>query len=228
MGSEPGSGNTGGRTRWLQCVPEHLREHPAFACVEDVPGLPRVLLIGDSISIGYTDPVRRRLAGKANVHRPPCNCAHTGVGMAQLDDWLQPEPWDVIHFNWGLHDIKHVKAGGGLDVSGEQIHSPEPYRDNLNALVPRLQATGARLIWCATTPVPEGAAGRLPEDGAKYNAVALDVMEANGVAVHDLYAAVLPELEKHQMPQNVHFTEEGSEFLGSRVAEAILKALENG
>jgi hypothetical protein len=36
--------------------------------------LPDVLLLGDSISIGYTLPTRRRLAGLANVYRPPVNC----------------------------------------------------------------------------------------------------------------------------------------------------------
>src|SRR5512137_2492523 len=50
--------------------PPTLANEPAFAPVSDDPKLPRVLLIGDSISIGYTLPVRKLLAGKANVHRP--------------------------------------------------------------------------------------------------------------------------------------------------------------
>ena len=45
------------------------RPNPAMAKVEDVPGLPRVLLIGDSISIGYTVPVRQMLQG-AEPGRP--------------------------------------------------------------------------------------------------------------------------------------------------------------
>lgn len=47
--------------------------NPAYREIKDAPGLPRVLLIGDSISIGYTEPVRMELAGKANVHRIPTN-----------------------------------------------------------------------------------------------------------------------------------------------------------
>jgi hypothetical protein len=35
------------------------------------PKLPRVLLIGDSISKGYTPEVQKLLAGKANVHFSP-------------------------------------------------------------------------------------------------------------------------------------------------------------
>ena len=51
--------------------------NPAYAAVKDDPTLPRVLLIGDSISIGYTVPTREKLKGKANVHRPGTNCGPT-------------------------------------------------------------------------------------------------------------------------------------------------------
>src|SRR5262249_4795155 len=79
---------------------------PAFAPVKDDPALPRVLLIGDSISIGYTVPARKLLQGKANVHRIPENGGPTSNGSAKLDKWLGDGKWDVIHFNWGLHDLK--------------------------------------------------------------------------------------------------------------------------
>src|SRR5262245_45995913 len=79
-------------------------QSPAFASVTEQPGLPRVLLIGDSISIGYTVTVRRELAGKANVLRIPENGADTANGLKKIDAWLGESKWDVIHFNWGLHD----------------------------------------------------------------------------------------------------------------------------
>jgi len=82
--------------------------NPAFTKIEDVPGLPRVLLIGDSISIGYTVPVRDLLKGKANVHRIPVNGGPTLNGLKHLDAWLGTSRWDVIHFNWGLHDLKYI------------------------------------------------------------------------------------------------------------------------
>src|SRR5712692_6887545 len=82
-----------------------------MADVPDVPGLPRVLLIGDSISIGYTVPTRHLLTGKANVHRIPANGGPTTNGLANLDAWLGHGKWDVIHFNWGLHDLKTGEGG---------------------------------------------------------------------------------------------------------------------
>lgn len=84
---------------------EKSAPHPSLAPVEDVAKLPRVLLIGDSISMGYTVPVRKLLEGKANVHRIPTNGGPTSKGIAinNLNACVTPElgtlqkPQDV-HF----------------------------------------------------------------------------------------------------------------------------------
>ena len=198
-----------------------------FAPVEDKPGLPRVLLIGDSISIGYTVPTRKALEGKANVHRPNTNCGPTTRGLQAIDQWLGDGKWDVIHFNWGLHDLKYISAKGGLtDVDkGKQQVPIGQYEANLEKLVLRLKKTGAKLIWASTTPVPEGAKGRVPGDEVKYNAVAKKVMERHGVALNDLYAFAKPRLKDIQLPANVHFKPEGSKALAEQVAKNILAAL---
>ena len=83
-----------------------------MAPIKDVPGLPRVLLIGDSISIGYTLPTRALLKGKVNLHRIPTNGGPTIKGLEQIDAWLGKKKWDVIHFNWGLHDLKYMGPNG--------------------------------------------------------------------------------------------------------------------
>ena len=134
--------------------------NPAFQPIEDTPGVPRILLIGDSISIGYTLAVRDQLQGRANIHRPPTNCGPSSRGIEQIDDWLGEGPWDVIHFNWGLHDIVWMNEDGERQDPGEGAHQVpiDRYEANLNLLVKRLRQTGAKLIWCATTPVPEGSA----------------------------------------------------------------------
>lgn len=194
------------------------RPNLAFAPVQDDPALPRVLLIGDSISIGYTPAVRAALAGKANVHRPATNCGPTTLGLAELDKWLGSGKWDVIHFNWGLHDLR-IDNGVSHQVPLEQ------YEKNLTELVRRLQEIGAKLIWCTTTPVPDGTKNRRRGDEVKYNAVAKKIMDAHGIAINDLYSFALPQLAKIQLPANVHFTDEGSKILGQRVADAIQQAL---
>lgn len=209
---------------WEARVGEKAKSNPAFAWVEDDPALPRVLLIGDSISIGYTAPAREALAGEANIHRIPVNGGDTRRGLENLDAWLGEGKWDVIHFNWGLHDLKRLKDGQ-LDASSEREVALETYAANLRTLVERLKATGATLIWCATTPVPEGSAGRIPGDEVEYNAAAAAIMAEEGVRVNDLYGHVKPVLDAHQRPANVHFSPEGSEFLGKRVAEVIRETL---
>ncbi len=202
----------------------------AMAPIKDQPGLPRVLLIGDSISIGYTLPVRALLKDKANVHRPRTNCGPTIKGLAELDKWLGDGKWDVIHFNWGLHDLKYLGPKGENladpnDPKNRQQVAIDDYTANLDKLVERMKKTGAELIWCTTTPVPSGSRGRVPGDSARYNAAALKVMQKHGVVVDDLYAFAKPRLAEIQRPANVHFSPEGSKALAEEVARSVLKAL---
>jgi len=196
------------------------RPNPALAKIEDVAGLPRVLLIGDSISMGYTVPTRNLLAGKANVHRIPTNGGPTTRGVSSLAKWLGQSKWDVIHLNWGLHDLK------GMADRPHQV-SLEDYEKNLRTMVVQLKATGATLIWAATTPVPEGdmKPPRSDADVVKYNEVAAKVMTENGIQINDLYAFARPKLKELQRPANVHFTGPGSKALAKQVADVIGKAL---
>ena len=201
-----------------------------MAKVTDVPGLPRVLLIGDSISIGYTVPVRAMLKGKANVHRPLTNCGPTTKGVAEIDKWLGDGKWDVIHFNWGLHDLKYLGPQGQnlADPKADDSHQqvpPAEYDANLKKLVARLKKTGAKLIWRNTTPVPEGAKGRVVGDSKKYNDIAKKIMDANDIPIDDQYAFALSRLKKIQRPANVHFTPEGSKALAGQAVAAIEAAL---
>jgi len=218
----------------------------AFAAPKDDPKLPRVLLLGDSISIGYTVPVREALAGKANVHRPAANCGPTSRGVESIDAWLGDGRWDVIHFNWGLHDLKKIEGkhqvpidqyekdvihfNWGLHdlkkIEGKHQVPIDQYEKNLTQLVERLKKTGAKLIWCATTPVPEGCSPpRTNDDVVAYNAVAKKIMDAEKIPIDDLYAFALPQLDKIQRPANVHFTPEGSKVLAEQVAKSMLTAL---
>jgi len=196
------------------------KPNPALAPIEDEPGRPRVLLIGDSISIGYTIPTRKLLQGKANLHRIPTNGGHTSRGVKAISKWLGPGKWDVIHFNWGLHDLKRLKDDKHQVPIGD-------YEKNLSQLVAELKKTGAKLVWASTTPVPEGGVTppRSDEDVVAYNAVAKKIMDENGIAVDDLYAFALPKLAELQIPVNVHFKPEGSKALAEQVAASILKAL---
>ena len=196
--------------------------NPVTAPITDEPGLPRVLLIGDSISMGYTLPVRELLKGKANVHRIPANGGPTINGLKNLKTWLGTGKWDVIHFNFGIHDAKF------MEPEKQQV-PPADYEKNLREIVKQLQATGARLIWATTTPIPDGelTPSRKFDKVPTYNAAALKVMTETGVTLNDLNAHITPHLAKLQNPKDVHFNKDGSEFLAKAAAAKIEALLPN-
>jgi hypothetical protein len=184
--------------------------------------LPRVLLIGDSISMGYTVPVRNRLQGKANVHRIPANGGPTSRGLTNINAWLGDGNWDLIHFNWGIHDLK-VMPDGNRQVE------PADYEKNLRQLVAKLKATGATLIWATTTPIPHD---QLPKDRqfgdeAEYNKIAARIMTEEHISTNDLNAHITPRLDELQKPNDLHYQPEGSLYLAAKVAANIENALEN-
>ncbi len=209
------------REIWFRRVPPEFRSWPAFEFVEDVPGRPRVLLIGDSISIGYTPFVRDRLRERAIVHRIPDNGRSTWEGLANLDDWLSSGPWDVIHFNWGLHDLKFVDS---TEQRRRPRTTPEEYARNLETLVRRLRRTGAALIWATTTPVPGGTGLRRAGGEIEFNRIAERIMETSGVRIDDLHGAVRARCDTLQIPRDVHFTEPGYGFLGECAARSVADA----
>ena len=148
-------------------------------------GLPNVLILGDSISIGYTSHVKQLLRENANVFRPtnakgkPENCAGTVNGVKQIDRWLAAEggKWNVIHFNFGLHDLKRVNAKTKKNSNNpDDPHqsNPELYEKQLSQIVTKLLATKAKLIFATTTPVPAGGVKphRDVNDPERYNEIA--------------------------------------------------------
>ncbi len=183
----------------------------AWDFVTDDPALPRVLLIGDSVSRGYTQAARKALAGKANVHRAPANCGPTASGIKNLDVWLGDGRWDLIHFNFGIHDRNTPVAD---------------YVERLETLVERMQKTDARLVWATTTPIPDVAkSGQTAASIVERNSAAAAVMEQHGVAVDDLFSFITPHLAEVQPPHDVHFTGKGYDLLGGKVAESIRENL---
>lgn len=193
------------------------RANPAIRPIHDVAGLPRVLLIGDSVSIGYTLQVRKLLEGRANVHRIPVNGGATEVGLANMKKWLGNGKWDVIHFNFGLHDAKHSSAT-------EFRTSREQYADNLRKLVALMKPTGAKLIFATTTPVPKDgklSPTRIFDNIEARNEIAQKIMGENGVGIDDLYGTVFPHMAEVGRPNDVHFKPEGYDVLAKAVAASI-------
>jgi hypothetical protein len=212
---------------WRDALPERFKDHPAFVWAKPDHTLPNVLLLGDSISLGYTNPLRDRLTNMANVFRAPANCRHTRQTLEQIEFYLGLREWDVIHFNWGIHDITRVNAEGKTDPRGKPQVSPEDYRENLQRLVRRLKATGASLVWASTTPVAEDLGYRRNQDIDAYNQAARDIMQQHGIRINDLNAMVRDH-EKTLWTDGVHFTDEASRLFAENVADHVARELAHG
>ena len=199
--------------------------------------LPTVLLLGDSISIGYSPYVRDALAGIANIVRPSdaqgmlINCGSTAFGVEELDAWLAECKADIIHFNWGLHDIayRHPDAqvyGNRDKINGTLSVTPFDYAQNLQIIVQKLRTTGAKLVWATTTVVPPDEAGRFVGDEVKYNAIAQNIMQQMDIPVNDLYAVTAPfAASMFVCPGDVHYTEEGYQIVARQVVDALMPLL---
>ncbi len=199
-------------------LPIHKRDFvngasTAWDYVVNDPKLPRVLLIGDSVSRAYTLGTRHALAGKANIHRAPENCGPTSNGLKKLEIWLGAGKWDLIYFNFGIHDRATPLAD---------------YEQRLGEIITRLKKTGAKIIWASTTPVPrDDAKKQTPESIVERNVVAAQVAQQQGLTVDDLFTFITPHLAATQKPGDVHFTDQGYALLSQHVAstiEAQLKA----
>lgn len=189
-----------------------------------------VILLGDSIRMGYQPTVVKELADVAEVWAPAENGAHTANLLVQLSTWVLPKNAAVIHVNAGLHDLKTVHYD-----TRELVVPLKHYRDNVGTLLRTMRdKTTAKVIWATTTLVNDEGSRQAREkkrefrrynaDVEAYNRAALKVCKKLGVPVNDLYA-VSRQNSALQTPDGVHFTAEGYQVLGKRVADEIRAAL---
>ena len=139
--------------------------------------------------------------------------------------------WDVIQFNHGLHDLKQ-SYDAATGVFGDYAVPLEDYQKNLEKEIAIMKKTGAKLIWCSTTPVPndnKGTYARRKGAEREFNQAALEVMRRHPeILITDLQQLVdqSPAFDNWRKGIDVHFyTEEEQKLLGEAVAATVRKAL---
>src|SRR5579872_2355332 len=183
--------------RVLNCLSALLILTP-FASSQPKPpdkptDLPKIVLIGDSIRMGYAPLVAKRLEGKAVIVSDKANGGDSANVLKHLEEWVIREKPDIVHINAGLHDLKLDKSSKAHQVEVEK------YEANLKEIVARLRKeTKATIIFANTTPIHDerhakrgGNFDRKEGDVERYNAAALAVMKAEGITVHDLHGLVM-------------------------------------
>ena len=188
--------------------------------------LPKVVLVGDSIRMGYAPLVAKRLDGKAIVVSAALNGEDSGNVLRNLDEWVIKERPDIVHINAGLHDLK-------LKDRTYQVPLVE-YEKNLKTILDRVRKeTKAKVIFATTTPIldelhAQRKAGfdRLEADVQKYNAIAVSVMKQERVPINDLHKLVESRGSENLIAADgTHYTPEGYAVLAEAVTESILHSL---
>lgn len=190
------------------------------------PPLPKIVLVGDSISGGYAPLVAKRLEGKAVIVRPPASGGDSNVVLRNLETWLIREKPAVVHLNCGLHDLKVDKQSRKHQVELAQ------YEANLRQIAARLKReTNTAFVFANTTPILDdrhakrGGFDRFEADVQRYNASAAAVMREAGVPVHDLHSAVMQAgAETLLLKDGTHYSAAGYERLAAAVADSVMRA----
>ncbi|MBC8148174.1 MAG: prolyl oligopeptidase family serine peptidase [Verrucomicrobiaceae bacterium] len=206
--------------------------------------LPKVLIIGDSISGGYSKPLIDLLKGKAEVtklgavagyriqketfwhSRGTAKYLDFGSAKACIVDFerfakhLEDTPYDVIHFNFGLNDIFRGRNGAW--------HNPvDQYARDLARIVTLLKTHGAKVIWANITPIPANAPHNPEGDELIYNAAAAKVMKKHGIPINDLHSVVTQweGYAEWKKGDDVHFPGAVYSKLAEKITGVILAKL---
>jgi len=184
----------------------------------DETNLPRVLLIGDSITRAYYPEVEKQLAGKAYVARLTSSAFISDPALLQqIKMVLSQYKFEVIHFNNGMHGWQHSEK-----------EYAQAFPEYLQAI--QKNAPNAKLICANTTPLkisptlpPGNQTQATDERIAARNVIVLKVMQANGIPVDDLNSLVRGHPECHS--DNVHFNDQGIALQAAQVAAQIVPLL---
>ena len=188
----------------------------------------KVILIGDSIRLGYGGFVKELLADQAEVYFPQENCRFSQNILVGLSEWQNlagdPAGVDVVHWNCGHWDMAHWRG------EAKPLNSPAYYGEMLERIDGHLRhcLPNAKRVFALTTPMnPDGSRPvnvRTTDDVRTYNAVARLVMNELGVPVNDLFT-LMEKAPSTIYADYCHYTEAGYRILAQQVATTIRTVL---
>ena len=192
----------------------------------------KVLLLGDSIRMGYQSEVKKLLENEYDVMYPEYNGCFAAYTLWQANQAFKWNP-DIalVHFNNGYWDMNIESP------MTEAIHPVKEYQSFLRRIVALCHQCGAKVVFATTVPILESgvaddntgitASIHYSNEWVKeYNAAALEVMKEMNVTVNDLYALCMEDERRYKCDDLLHLTAEGSRRCAEQVAEYIRKCAE--
>ena len=194
----------------------------------------KVLLLGDSIRMGYDDFVKELLDGKCEVYYDPeDNGRFSAYTLWQMNQFFRHYgEFDVVHWNNGYWDM-NIEA-----PMIEAIHPLDEYIHFLKRNLTEIRRHGARPIFATTTPIlSPGVAADVTGTGAdhihyndvwvqEYNTAAIALMKSENVPINDLYTLCKEDPHYYKCEDLLHLTEKGYRRCAEQTAAMILKELE--
>ena len=188
----------------------------------------KIILIGDSIRMGYEKYVEEALSDVAEVYYPSINCGFSQHILRFLSDWKRDEKWptdaDLIHWNAGLWDVLEMFGDGPFS-------SPEHYSDMIKRIdkLIRILFPNAKVIFATSTSVREEGYGesfkRHNATIERYNEIALKALEGTDTVINDLYTHSLKATPDCCSDMTHYATPAGAALIGGKVISAICNEL---
>ena len=188
----------------------------------------KVILLGDSIRLGYEKYVREALSGVCEVYSPEDNCKFAENLLRYASDWKArgnfPTDADLVYWNAGLWDVLHLFGDVALTPFAAYGEFIARIDRRLRFLYPQ-----AKMVFACSTSIVEEKYGenfkRYNYEIEAYNAKAKEMLQGTGTIIHDLYAvsvAASPECRSDA----THFnTTAGVAWMGQAVTDVICSTL---
>ena len=188
----------------------------------------KVILIGDSIRMGYDKYVKEALAGTAEVYYPDDNNQYAENLLRFAHEWIEKSGFgadvDLIHWNAGLWDC--------LELFGDEpLSTIDYYKNAIGRIYKRLRmiCPNAKIVFATSTSVNEAIAKpefmRHNATIDKYNKAALEVLSGTDTVINDLWSLSCTFPDSYRSDWVHFYTPEGTEHIGGRVLSVICKEL---
>jgi lysophospholipase L1-like esterase len=181
----------------------------------------KIALLGDSIRLGYGKRVEEMLSPDFEVFQPADNCRFAKYMLRMLFDYEKAmEGSRIVHFNVGHWDLCELFDDGTFSTE-------EEYRENVVRIAKILKSRHDAVIFATTTPVRKENKHNKNSTIARFNEIAVEALEREGVIINDLNALLVGDIERYICSDLIHLTDEGVEVCAKAVADVIVKTAAN-